>query len=430
MPILLCLATLLGMGTPQEKAAKNPAETPAGKPDKTVTRVPVAALVLSDEDGSLPCQITAEQVKAWIADANLIYKPAKIQFDFTGDDSDFVAVKNTALNHIIDPESPDFAEAARAGNAFAAKYPDKIMLVFRHGGRPVPSGSGFGSIQNDYVTLPQFDRARTCYHQNLHGAAQWIGQYLGIKPTAAKSFINIPEAEQFLHDHKDDPDCFDGDGIKDTPPDPLIITVEGICQPTGNVVIGDTNFALPVENLMSDYDSPKTLSGTQIKWVQWAMRTRLKNGMGTPTNIAALPSFKADKLAIAAKKDCETSVQTLTGWNAARWNGSSQLLCAAKKGGSLTLTLTVAEEGEYKIDLYATQAPDFGITQIYLDEKPLGKPFDGWAPYVMPTGRLEFGVVKLKKGPRRIRFVATDKYELSTDYHFGLDSLRVQPVEK
>lgn len=327
-------------------------------------------------------------------------------------------------------DSLDFAAAARAGNALAAKYPDKMTVIFRHGPGSIPSNVGTGSVERDFVLLPQFDTTMICNHQNLHYMAREIGEYLGIRPTAAQSFLNPMLAENFLHAHKEDPNCFDGDGIKDTLPDPFIVTLEGTCQPTATVIIGDTEFMLPTNNLMSDYDADKTLSKIQTQWVQWALRTRRKSGMGTPTNIAAAPPYKIDKLKIASKNDCETSVQTLTGWNAARWNNSSQLLCAAKKGGSLTLSLTVSEDGEYRFDLYAAQAPDFGIVKFCLDDKPMGSPFDGWAPYVMPSGKIELGQAQLKKGPHRIRFEAADKYELSTDYHFGLDSLSIQPVEK
>ena len=410
--------------------AATPAEKTDAKTESAVTRVPITALVVTDEDDQLPCIVTPEQIKKWVADANQIYKPAKIQFDFKGDASDFLAVKNTSLNHVVNEKDPDFAAARQAGNGLAAKFPDKMTLIFRHGQGIVPSGLGVGSIENDFVLLPQFDRALVCEHQNIHYLAREIGAYLGLKPTAAQGFINAADAEKFLHEHKDDPACFDGDGIKDTPPDPLIFMFEGMCQPSGTATIGDTDYSLPVGNLMSDYDSAKILSPIQTKWIQWAMRTRLKSGMGTPTNIAIPPPYKADKLTIAEKRDCETSLQTLTGWNAARWNGGSHLLCAAKKGGSVTFSLTVAKDDEYQVALYATQGPDFGIAQAYFDDKPLGKPYDGWGAYVLPTGKIELGRVKLKKGPHRIRFVATDKYELSTDYRFGLDGLSVQPVEK
>ncbi len=403
---------------------------PDAKAEVPVTRIPVAALVVADEDDQRPTLTTAAQVKKWIDDANAIYKPAKIQFEFQGDDSDYQKIKNTALNHVISEGDPDFAAATAAGNALAAKFSGKMLLIFRHGPGVIPSGAGNGSIERDFVLLPQFDNAKTCEHQNLHYAARIIGEYLGIRPTAVRQFINTQEAEQFLHDHKDDPNCFDNDGIKDTPPDPFILTLEGICQPADTVQIGDSDYTLPVGNLMSDYDAAKSLSPTQIKWVQWAARTRQKSGMATPTNIAAPPPYKVDKLKIAAKQSAETSAQKLAGWNAARWNDGSQLLCAAKKGGSLTFTLTVEEDGDYRFALYATQAPDFGIVKITLDDKPLGSLYDGWAPYVMPTGKIELGQAALKKGPHRLRFEAVDKYELASDYHFGLDGLSVQPVEK
>ena len=431
MPILFCLALFAGTPVIQEKTTeKTVGKTVMEKAEIGAMRVPIQALVLMNDDEQLPAQITPEQVKLWVADANAIYKPAKIQFDFTGDDSDFKTIKNTELNQVVIGDGADFTAATRAGNALAAKFPDKMTVIFRHGPGLIPSNVGAGSIERDFVLLPQFDRTMLCNHQNLHYMARVIGEYLGIKPTAAQHFLNTFEAEKFLHAHKDDPNCFDGDGIKDTPPDPFIVTLEGMCQPTGTVTLNDTDFTLPTGNLMSDYDGAKTLSKIQTQWVQWAMRTRRKSGMGTPTNIAAAPPFKADRLKIAAKKDCETSVQTLTGWNASRWNDSSQLLCAAKKGGSLTLTLTVADDDEYQFDLYAAQAPDFGIVKITLDDKPLGSPFDGWAPYVMPSGKIELGQMKLKAGPHRLRFEAADKYELSTDYHFALDGLSVKPVEK
>ena len=430
MPPGFCLALLLiGQGTPPEKPAAEP-EIPTAKQKTKETRVPVAAIVVSEDDDSLPTVITPEEIKTWLADANAIYKSAKIQFDFNGDESDFVSVKSSALNQIVNEKDPTFATAATLGNRIAAKFPDKMTLIFRHGQGEIPSMTGFGSIENDFALLPQFKSARICNHQDAHYAAQVIGECLGLKPTAAQIFPTSLDAIQFLHDHKDDPNCFDGDGIKDTSPDPLIVSVEGICQPTGTVTLDGVDFSLPVGNLMSKYDGAKSLSPTQIKWAQWALRTRLKNGMRTPTNLASPPPFKVDALPIAEKKNCETRVETLTVWNAGRWNGKAHLRCDAKKAGSLTLTLTIEEEGAYRFAIYATQAPDFGITQTYLDDAPLGKPFDGWAPYTMPTGKIELGAMKLKRGPHRIRFVATDKYELSTDYHFALDSLSVQPVEK
>ena len=430
MQNLLWLALLICFG-PQDKPAEKPtAAKTATAADKAMLHIPVEAVFVENDDEQLPCPTTADEVKKWLADANALYKPAKIQFDFTGDASDCFNLKSTRLNRLVGPQNSDYAEAIQEGNAVAAKCPDKMTLILRHGASIIPATQGLASIEFDFVLLPPFANALVSHHQDIHYAAQQIGRYLGLKPTAARNFITTPEAEQFLREHKDDPNCFDGDGIKDTPPDPYIVALTAAGPPAPPVTLNGADFTPPTGNLMADYDAPKALSPTQMQWAQWGAKTRAKSRFGTPTNLAETPPVKADTLKITAKNGCETSVQKLTTWNAARWNDGSQLLCAAKKGGSLTLEFSVADEGEYRIDLYATQAPDFGIVKASLDDKPLGEPMDGWAPYVMPTGKLELGKAKLKKGMHRIRFEAADKRDLSTDYHFGLDGLRVTPVEK
>ena len=90
MPLLLWFALLAGRPVLQEKTVKTTVKAVgAEKTESGVTRVPIQAILLVNEDDQLPAAITPEQIKAWVADANAIYKPAKIQFDFTGDDTDF-----------------------------------------------------------------------------------------------------------------------------------------------------------------------------------------------------------------------------------------------------------------------------------------------------------------------------------------------------
>jgi hypothetical protein len=115
----------------------------------------------------------------------------------------------------------------------------------------------------------------------------------------------------------------------------------------------------------------------------------------------------------------------MDGYGAGSWSGGAQLFCGAEQGAAVTLALPVESSGTYRLLLYATLAPDFGVVQCSLDGKPCGPPTDLFAPIVPPTGALEIGRVAHSAGIHRLRFEAVGKHSDSSGYHFGLDVIEL-----
>ena len=103
--------------------------------------------------------------------------------------------------------------------------------------------------------------------------------------------------------------------------------------------------------------------------------------------------------------------QNMGGFKADRWSGNDQLWwTGAKPGDRLSVEIPDVEAGEYSIELVLTQAADYGIVQLSLDDQKLGKPFDAYAGDVKTSGQRELGTVELAElASGRWRFLAPEE---------------------
>jgi len=147
---------------------------------------------------------------------------------------------------------------------------------------------------------------------------------------------------------------------------------------------------------------------------------------GAPTINGAL---EAETLPIVDSKACWLMPQNMEGWGWRDWSNGYQLYYLAEKDGYVTLEIDVARQGRYHLDIYLTQSPGFGKIDVALDGNKVGKTFDAYALRVMPTGPVPFGVVALSQGKHQLRFTAVDKHPKSLNYGFGIDCLKLRPIE-
>jgi serine/threonine protein kinase/WD40 repeat protein len=137
--------------------------------------------------------------------------------------------------------------------------------------------------------------------------------------------------------------------------------------------------------------------------------------------------FEAENLTIVDRADCDTGNQPMDDWERSQWSQGRQLFCYTRERGFVTLEVEGTETGQYQLDIYFTKAPDYGILEVSLDGKQLGKRFDGFYEEVVPSGRIAFGAVQLTKGKHQIRFTAVDKNPASSNYFMGIDCLELRP---
>jgi len=103
---------------------------------------------------------------------------------------------------------------------------------------------------------------------------------------------------------------------------------------------------------------------------------------------------------------------------------------AEEEGAFVESLIPVEKSGDYSLKIYFCNSWDYGIVKVLVDGEPVGEPIDCYSPKVATSGAVDFGVLSLKEGERRIKFLITGKNQRSAGYFMGVDGLILTPVEK
>lgn len=420
--------------TPTAALATPTVTPPALNPAYPLLTVRLQAVQVSDDDGSRPVRITAQQVKQWVDKANEIYAKASVRLHYDPE-ADFATLKSSVLNGMTGDTDPNWKREVVVGNRVAAGYTGRLVVYFIYGPGSGPTGGGFSSADYNFVEMPGFNDTKVCGYQNSGILAHEIGHYFGLSHPFAQTFASLPAAELYLTAHGNNPQAFDGDGLSDTPPDPFINIPEFQCKPTQSVTLNGQVFPLPRLNIMSYYSNAGVdrtdLTPQQSNIVRWVLGLRAKNGMGTPTNINVPGAVEFKTLPIKVKVGLTPGVQDMSGFgDAPRWSGDSQVFASGQPGSVIGFSVSVPAAGMYQLDLYATLAPDFGTLQTLVDSNPLGAPIDLYAPIILPSGRIPIGMQELATGAHTLSFHIVDKNAASNGYSLGLNSFVLTAQKK
>ncbi|WP_157213474.1 heparinase II/III domain-containing protein [Paenibacillus senegalensis] len=94
-------------------------------------------------------------------------------------------------------------------------------------------------------------------------------------------------------------------------------------------------------------------------------------------------------------------------------------------GDSITYRVTVPEDGMYTVSSSFIQSPLYGKFQVYVNDQPLGAPFDGYHPFVQAAEPYIHGQLNLTAGDHLIRYEIVGQNPQSGGFLMGLDSLRL-----
>ncbi len=141
-------------------------------------------------------------------------------------------------------------------------------------------------------------------------------------------------------------------------------------------------------------------------------------------------AIEGEKLKVISCSAGSTGKQDLES-ETVRWSDRAQLWwIGAQPGAKLDLTLRVAEAGTYDLKADFTKARDYGIVQLYLNDKKLGEPIDLYNDSIVKTGELLLGRMQIDKGRHKLTAEIVGANEKAQKaYLFGLDYVKLDPVK-
>lgn len=388
--------------------------------------IPLQAIRIADDSGGRQAHITPAEIIDWVRFANQVYTPANIRFSFDPVES-FTTVRSTLINNMTGTGDSNWDAERKAANQVAAGSPGKMTLIFRWGPSASPTGGGFSWWDYNYVTMPGAYDTWHCGEQNFKTLAHELGHHLGLPHTFGPTFSTVEQAAADFAARGNNRSAYDGDGFSDTPQDPGIYEYE--CPGPSQVALNGVTFTLPRNNIMSYYYEASTVTAQQIRRIRWLATNYIQHSMLMPSNQGLLNPIEIENLTVTTATGANHAPQDMAGFGRDGWSANRQLWVGANSGGSVTLRFSVGVAGDYDLSLYATKAPDFGIVRAYVNGVAIGSPIDLYAPVVLPTGKVVLGLKSLTAGNHLIRFVATSKNQLSINYGFGLDALRLVPAQ-
>ena len=388
--------------------------------------VPVQIIRVSDDDGSRQASTTPADVLQWVSYANNVFWPAGVALIYNGSPQDFTDLKSTLINNMVGDGDANWVQARDYANSVSHQYPGKLVVFSRFGPGATATGGGFSWWDYDSVVCPGFNASSHCGHLNVGLFAHEMGHFLGLTHTfPTDPFVSVQAAENYFLANGKNPAIFDGDGISDTELDPGIRTLE--CSTDTTVTLAGTVFTLPRHNLMSYYNESDALSPMQIQRLRWTLDYRAANKMWAPLNNPAAPKLEAEALQVTQTSGCSDRVQDINPWREDMWSDGQQLFSGCGDGGWIELRVPVAQIGLYSLDLYATLAPDFAKVKVLLDGKVV-RTYDGYAPFVAPSGRIALGLQSLAAGNHTLRLQAVGKNPLASDYYIGIDCVKLTQI--
>jgi hypothetical protein len=147
-----------------------------------------------------------------------------------------------------------------------------------------------------------------------------------------------------------------------------------------------------------------------------------------PADYKIANSIEFESLKIAGKSSSlRIEKQGTSGFLGGKWSSAAHLLCTnGKIGDYLDFEFDGLKNDRYRIELYTTQANDYGIITFIVNDKPTKIFFDGYNKDIKHSKPITLGEFSLVSGKIKLKveITGTNKMSRGAKYMFGLDCVR------
>jgi hypothetical protein len=111
------------------------------------------------------------------------------------------------------------------------------------------------------------------------------------------------------------------------------------------------------------------------------------------------------------------------------WSSGAQLFGQATRPGDwVELPLPRLAAGSYRLSVFCTRAPDYGIIRLFVDGRPIGAEQDLFAPGTSASGEIAVGPIALNGRSDRLRIRVIGKNPASRNFYWGIDALMLRAM--
>lgn len=399
---------------------------PTANPELLLFTVHIQAVRVADDDGANLANISPDEIIQYLNTTNEIFAASGIRFLFDPQ-TDVSIVQSTSIANMLGHGDLRWQDEMEAADKVALDYPGKLVIFFRQNPVEEPTGKGnFFWWDYNFVLMP-ITQEVVCGNPDSTRLAHELGHYLGLGNTFKEVLPDLAAAEEAYAREGYTLQAFDGDLFTDTPPDLYINQDEYRCGSAAEITVSNAQIPVTRGNLMSYYHPRVTLTPMQTARARYMLALRHRDGMIMPSNRDLKYGFELENITILEQRWVNTEVKDMTPLSSRNWSSGKHLSVFGGYGSALMVEFEVEKDGIYMLTLYATNAPDYAVLEVEVNELLVNDYVDLYAPFTFASGPIGLGAYYLAKGKNQILFKAAKKNELSQGYNFGLDAITVEP---
>jgi hypothetical protein len=112
------------------------------------------------------------------------------------------------------------------------------------------------------------------------------------------------------------------------------------------------------------------------------------------------------------------------------WSNNAQLFWhGGAVGATLDLLVDVPADGAWDVVIELTQAPDYAQLTFEVDQHPVDRPFDGYAPQVVGPVTVPLGIFAMQRGQRPVSLKIIGRNPSSSGFLAGVDRVVLKPAD-